>query len=93
MDLDNKYNTVISQKRVIGEKKRSYWRTGLKLAGGLLGGALLGALGSKLSGGNNVPIQQGGGTGNQLIDNVLQQQGKLPPRIEVSQSENFSAVV
>jgi len=93
MDLDNKYNTVISQKRIIGEKKKSWWRTGLKIGGSILGATLLGALGSKLSGGNNVPIQQGGGTGNQLIDNVLQQQGRIPPRIEVSQSEDFSAVV
>ncbi len=92
MDLTNKFSTV-SPKRIIGEKKKSWWRTGLKVGAGLLGGALLGALGSKMSGGNNVPIQTGGGTGNQLIDGVLQQQGRIPPRIEVSMSDDFSAVV
>ena len=92
MDLTNKFSNV-STKRVIGEKKRSWWRTGLKIGGSIIGATLLGALGSKMSGGNNTPIQTGGGTGNQLIDGVLQQQGRLPPRIEVSMSDDFTAVV
>lgn len=61
MDLQNKFDTTIDNivptvKTYIGEKKRSYWRTGLKLAGGLLGGALLGGLGYKASGDPNTLI-------------------------------------
>lgn len=94
MDITNKFDIPNKpQKQVIGEKKRSWWRTGLKIGGSVLGATLLGALGSKMSGGNNVPIQTGGGTGNQLIDGVLQQQGRIPPRIQVSMSDDFSAVV
>ena len=86
-------NKQVNQKQVLGEKKKSWWRTGLKIGGSILGATALGLLGSKMSGGNNVPIQTGGGSGNQLIDGVLQQQGRIPPRIEVSQSDDFSAVV
>jgi len=53
MDITNKFENEIksiSPKRVIGEKKRGFLRTGLKLAGGILGGALLGAIGYKASG-------------------------------------------
>ena len=59
MDLYNKFeNEVksISPKRVIGEKKRGWLRTGLKLAGGLLGGAILGGIGYKASGDPNTLI-------------------------------------
>ena len=59
MDLYNKFeNEVksISPKRIIGEKKRGWLRTGLKVAGGLLGGALLGGLGYKASGDPNTLI-------------------------------------
>lgn len=50
MDITNKFENEIksiSPKRIIGEKKRGWLRTGLKVAGGLLGGALLGGLGYK----------------------------------------------
>jgi hypothetical protein len=59
MDLYNKFESEvksISPKRVIGEKKRGWLRTGLKVAGGLLGGALLGGLGYKASGDPNTLI-------------------------------------
>ena len=59
MDLYNKFeNEVksISPKRIIGEKKRGWLRTGLKVAGGLLGGAVLGAIGYKASGDPNTLI-------------------------------------
>jgi len=57
--LYNKFESEvksISPKRVIGEKKRGWLRTGLKVAGGLLGGALLGGLGYKASGDPNTLI-------------------------------------
>jgi len=59
MDLYNKFVSEvksISPKRIIGEKKRGFLRTGLKLAGGLLGGAILGGLGYKASGDPNTLI-------------------------------------
>jgi len=61
MDLQNKFDTTIDKvvptvKTYIGEKKRGWLRTGLKVAGSLLGGALLGGLGYKASGDPNTLI-------------------------------------
>lgn len=57
--IGNKNN---KPKQVLGEKKKNnYFRTGLKIAGGLLGGALLGGLSYKYSGVNPQPSVQGGG--------------------------------
>ena len=56
---------LINQKRYIGEKKKGWFRTGLKVAGGILGTALLGMIGAKMSGNRqNVAT-------NQNLDNNL----------------------
>ncbi len=50
---------LINQKRYIGEKKKGWFRTGLKVAGGILGTALLGMIGAKMSGNRqNVAVNQ-----------------------------------
>ncbi len=59
--LGNKNN---KPKQILGEKKKNnYFRTGLKIAGGLLGGALISGLSYKYSGVNPQPSVQGGGMG------------------------------
>ena len=59
--IGNKSN---KPKQVLGEKKKNnYFRTGLKIAGGILGGALISGLSYKYSGVNPQPSVQGGGMG------------------------------
>jgi hypothetical protein len=57
--IGNKNN---KPKQVLGEKKRNnYFRTGLKIAGGVLAGALVSGLSYKYSGVNPQPSVQSGG--------------------------------
>jgi hypothetical protein len=56
--LGNKNN---KPKQILGEKKKSWVRTGLKIAGGVLGGALISGLSYKYSGVNPQPSVQSGG--------------------------------
>ena len=74
-------NKQVNQKQVLGEKKKSWWRTGLKIGAGILGAGLLGALGSKM-GGNRQNVAT-----NQNLDTI--KRNLVPKYVSQGSYENF----
>ena len=74
-------NKQVNQKLVLGEKKKSWWRTGLKIGGSILGGAILGGIGYKM-GGNRQNIAT-----NQNLDNI--KRNLVPKYVSQGSYENF----
>ena len=74
-------NKQVNQKQVLGEKKKSWWRTGLKIGGSILGGAILGGIGYKM-GGNRQNIAT-----NQNLDNI--KRNLVPKYVSQGSYENF----